>query len=78
MEPMPLFLPETLAADVFSGDSLKLLYTLDLKTLPFKLLQVSYHSLPSYVRTNKLSVNDFILELGWIYILLAVLKEVIK
>ena len=53
------------------------MYTLDLKTLPFKLLQVSYHSLPSYVRINKLNVNDFILEVGWIYILLAV-KEVIK
>lgn len=75
-ESIPLFLPKALAHDI----------TLEIAPNPMNfrlkisILQIGISLdlyLPSYIRINQLSVNDFILEQGKAYIPL-VLKEVIK
>lgn len=74
MEPVPLLLPKTLAAEMIHRAQNSVNFRL--KIHPSNYFK-SGHSLLNYIRINQLNINDFILEVTWIYTLLAV-QEVIK
>lgn len=74
VQPVPLVLPKTLAADIIPEIAQNAV-NFRLRKAILQIAASLDHSLPSYIRINKVNVNDFTWEVGWVYMSFAISRS---